>query len=79
MDTISTKWAPIVVSSLVILVFGVAFCLLAFKVLPDNQSVHDLLIAMFAQVQAVVCYWLGSSAGSKAKDAIIAKSPPVVQ
>lgn len=77
MDTISTKWAPITVSVLVILVFAIAFVLLAYKVLPESQSVHDLLIGMFAQVQAVVCYWLGSSAGSKAKDVIIANSPPV--
>jgi hypothetical protein len=77
MQSFSGKWAPIVVSALVIVIFGFALALLAFRLVPDATSMHDVLVALLAQVQAVISYWLGSSAGSKSKDAIIAQSPPV--
>jgi len=77
MQSFSSKWAPITVSVLVIIIFGIALCMLAFRLVPDATSMHDVLVALLAQVQAVISYWLGSSAGSKAKDAIIAQSPPV--
>lgn len=72
MHAMSTKWGPIVVSVLVIIMFGFAFGSLAFRLLPDSGSVHDLLVALLAQVQAVISFWLGSSAGSKAKDDMVA-------
>jgi len=77
MNTISTKWGPIIISALVVVIFGLVFSFVALKFVDDSSGIKDLLIGLFAQVQAVISYWLGSSAGSKAKDAIIAASPAV--
>lgn len=78
MNSLSTKWGPITVSVLVILVFLTVFTFLAFRLVPDGETVKQLLVGLLTQVQAVISYWLGSSAGSKAKDQVIsdqAKSP----
>lgn len=72
MQSMSSKWGPITVSALVILVFLAVFSFLAFKLVPDSETVKQLLVGLLTQVQAVISYWLGSSAGSKAKDAVIA-------
>lgn len=72
MHEMSTRWGPIVVTILVIVMFGLAMSMIAFRLVPDASSIHDILIALLAQVQAVVSFWLGSSSGSKAKDSIIA-------
>lgn len=76
MDSVSTKWGPIVVSALVIAIFGMVFSFVALRILDNSDGIKDLLVGLFAQVQAVISYWLGSSAGSKAKDKIIAASGP---
>lgn len=68
---------PVIVSALVIIIFGLVFSMVALKFVDNSDGIKDLLIGLFAQVQAVISYWLGSSAGSKAKDSIIAASPPV--
>lgn len=72
MNSISAKWGPIAVSVLVVIVFGMVFSFVALKLVDNSDGIKDLLIGLFAQVQAVISYWLGSSAGSKAKDQIIA-------
>lgn len=72
MNTVSAKWGPIAVSVLVLVIFAIVFASVALKYFDNTDSIKDLLVGMFAQVQAVISYWLGSSAGSKAKDQVIA-------
>lgn len=45
------KWAPITVSILVIVVFGLALTLMAFRLVPDAASMHDVLVALLPPVQ----------------------------
>lgn len=77
MNPISSKWGPILVSVLVFVIFVVVLVVISLKVLPDSGSISTLIIGLYGEVRGVISYWLGSSASSKAKDEIIARSAPV--
>lgn len=71
-DTISTKWGPIVVSVVTMVVFLAA---IVVAWLTKDSSLPVLLGMAGTNAGTAVGYWLGSSAGSKAKDAKIGVSP----
>lgn len=61
----SIAWAPVIVSTLVVVGFlGLTFGLL-FKSIPDSQVAMVLYGALSAGFTQVLNYWLGSSVGSK--------------
>jgi len=81
--------APIAVSILVLLMFGTALGLAMTKSLPAGSEplLNVLLGTLTAMASQVVNFWMGSSAGSRDKDAVIAaaktlapdpKAPPVL-
>lgn len=59
------SWAPVVVSSLVVIGFLALTIGLLFKAVPDSQVAMVLYGALSAGFTQVLNYWLGSSAGSK--------------
>jgi hypothetical protein len=77
MSPLVSKWGPIIVSVLVFLVFVVVLVVISLKVLPDSGSISTLIVGLYGELRGVISYWLGSSASSKAKDDIIARSPAV--
>ncbi len=74
MHVMSTKWGPIVVSVLVAIIFGLVLFLLLTKAAPnaDSDLMKILIGGLSAKFGDVVSFWLGSSAGSKAKDDAVA-------
>lgn len=79
MQLLSTKWGPIVVSVLVALIFGLVMFLLLTKSVPnaDSDLMKILAGGLSAKFGDMVSFWLGSSAGSKAKDDIVASAAPI--
>ena len=77
MHVLSTKWGPIVASVLVGLVFFGALLLLIERLIPDNSFFETVTGALLTEFTGMCRFWLGSSAGSKAKDDIVARSPPI--
>lgn len=71
--TVST-WGQISVSSIALLTF--AGCLIVSFLLKDSQMELLVVGAAVANATTVVNYWLGSSSGSKGKDATIAAQKP---
>lgn len=70
------RWiAPIVVSILVVLMFGAVLGLILSHPLTMDQTTFAILNLLLGTLAAgfttVVQYWLGSSSGSKAKDATV--------
>lgn len=67
-------WAPVVISSLVIIGYFVVIYVLFAKPLGKvDDNLRDIMLFMLGALQTafvqVIQYWLGSSAGSAAKDA----------
>ena len=71
--------APVVVSILVLLIFGSALVLAFFHTIPQgSETLLNVLIGGLGTSFAnVVAFWTGSSAGSRAKDALLAAMPPL--
>jgi len=68
-------WAKPAVSILTLVIFT-ALVVVAF-ISKDQTSFNLLCGAAIAMAQSVVGYYLGSSAGSAAKTALLAAAPPV--
>jgi hypothetical protein len=70
-------WGAVVVSVLVMVAYGVALWISMKVELPTSQkdNVAGLLWTLNTLAVAVVSYWVGSSAGSFRKDALIGKGP----
>ena len=68
-------WGAPVVSIIVLITFGTVMALALFRSLPPNAEpiLNVLLGTLGAMATSVVSYWVGSSAGSAAKDARLAK------
>lgn len=66
-------WGAPLVSLTVVAIFGAVMALVLFRPLPagSEQPVNILLGILGAAFGAVVSYWVGSSAGSRDKDATI--------
>jgi hypothetical protein len=67
---------PVLVSAIVVLGFFIVLILwLVSKAseIPPSEGLSIMLGAMSAGFTTVVSYWVGSSAGSKSKDATIEK------
>lgn len=66
-------WGAPVVSVVVLLTFGVVLALVLTKSIPPGQetTVSLMLGALTTMATAVVSYWVGSSAGSAAKDKLL--------
>lgn len=63
-------WGAPVVSALVLLAFGVALYGIVAREIPEGSRELALLLlgGLLGMAQAVVAYWVGSSAGSARKD-----------
>lgn len=74
MQNLSAKYAPIAVSVIVSVNFGLVVYVLLTRAVPNADS--DLIKIMIGVLSAkfgdVVNFWIGSSSGSKAKDEIVA-------
>lgn len=68
-DTVAERWTPLAVSVQVQIVF-VAALIIAW--VTKSQALDLLLGGALTNATTVVNYWLGSSSGSKGKDALIA-------
>jgi hypothetical protein len=64
-------WGAPVISTLVVAGFLAMVAALLFRTIPDTAVTNILLGTLAAAFVQVVNYWLGSSAGSKAKDITI--------
>ena len=64
-------WGAPLVSAVVTAGFLLLAVLMVFRAVPDTQAFNLIIGAMIAAFTQVVAYWLGSSAGSKAKDQTI--------
>ncbi len=68
----------VLVSCLVFLVFGLQIYLVMMRQISMDQATHDVVMLIVGVVVAkfgtVVDFWLGSSAGSREKDAALADS-----
>ncbi|SRR5216683_7147778 len=75
MQSINGKYAPIVVSIIVTVTFGVVLYLLLTKTVAnaDSDLMKILTGGLSAKFSDIVSFWTGSSAGSKAKDEIISQ------
>ena len=73
MHIMSTKWGPVAISLLVVITFGIVLFLLLTRVIANaDSSLMTMVIGgLAAKFHDVVSFWLGSSAGSKAKDDIV--------
>lgn len=67
-------WGAPVVSLLVLVTFGLVLGLVLTRSIPEGQetTVSIMLGALTTMATAVVSYWVGSSAGSAAKDKLLA-------
>lgn len=74
----SAQWGAPVVSILVLATFGtVMFLALDHQLPPGNETMLNMLMgSLAAMASSVVAYWVGSSAGSQAKNALLANSVP---
>ncbi|NUB05807.1 hypothetical protein FW320_06405 [Azospirillum sp. Vi22] len=69
------SWGAPVVSVIVLLAFGYVLQLVLTQSIPPGQetTVSIMLGALTTMASAVVSYWVGSSAGSAAKDKLLRK------
>ena len=74
----SVQWAAPVVSVVVLASFGLALYLVLTKALPaGSESTANLILgSLAAMATSVVAFWVGSSAGSQRKDAMLYNSTP---
>ena len=73
-----SDYGAIVVSGLVVVFFGLAMVVWMFvPVQEQNQTMLNMLVgALTASFVQVIGYWVGSSAGSKAKDDLLLAATP---
>ena len=66
--------APVVISIIVLLIFGIALVLVFTRGLPVGSESIVLMVtgALTSMTGTVLTYWMGSSASSRDKDATIA-------
>lgn len=67
------QWAPVLVSSIVLVSFAaVVWLVLTQEIPPRSEALANVLMGTLgAMASAVVSYWVGSSAGSAAKNALL--------
>jgi len=76
-DTINT-WGRVVVSAVIVLSFLLTLALVMTKAVAESQTTGYMVNTLGTLTAAVVYYWVGSSAGSTAKDAKMATMTPPV-
>lgn len=73
-DIVNT-YGRIVVSAVIVLAFMVTLVLVLTKAVQESTTSIGMLNTLGTLASAVVYYWIGSSAGSTAKDAKMASAP----
>ena len=69
-------WGRVVVSGVVVFAFLLSLGLVLFHAVQETQTTGYMVNTLGTLATAVVMYWVGSSAGSTAKDAKIATMTP---
>ncbi len=74
----AVQWAPVVVSFIVLVTFGVVMWAALTRTLPaGSETVLNMLLGtLAAMATATVSYWVGSSAGSAQKTDLLYRSTP---
>lgn len=74
----SIAWGAPIVSALVLLAFGLALYGIVAREIPEGSREMALLLlgGLLGMAQAVVAYWVGSSAGSARKDEALRRALP---
>jgi hypothetical protein len=74
----SVAWAPVIVSAVVLVTFGVVMWAALTRQLPSGSEtiLNMLLGTLAAMASSVVGYWVGSSAGSAQKTQLLYQSQP---
>ncbi len=72
------RWAPVVVSAVVLATFGLVMVLALTRALPPgSETVLSMLLGtLAAMATSVVSYWVGSSSGSARKTDLLFRSAP---
>lgn len=70
----AVQWAPVTISAVVLITYGLVLYLTLTRSLPaGNEALLNVIVGtLTAMSTAVVSYWVGSSAGSAAKNALLA-------
>ncbi len=71
-------WAPVAVSVVVLLTFGIVMWAALTRVLPaGSETILNMLLGtLAAMATSVVSYWVGSSSGSDRKTELLYRSTP---
>ena len=74
----AVQWAPVVISTVVLLTFGTVMWLALTHALPaGSETILNMLLGtLAAMATSVVAYWVGSSAGSATKTEMLYRSNP---
>ena len=68
----SLAWAPVIISTIIVVGFLALTTLILFHGAPDNQITMVLFGSLATAFGQVNSFWLGSSSGSRSKDSAIA-------
>jgi hypothetical protein len=74
-------WGTVVVSAIVVLGFFITLTMLVFRALPEgtNEQMLNIVVgALTAGFATVISFWLGSSQGSRTKDAASLQAQSIV-
>ena len=74
----AVQWAPVLISTVVLLTFGTVMWLALTHALPvGSETILNMLLGtLAAMATSVVAYWVGSSAGSATKTDMLYRSNP---
>lgn len=72
MKSLPENFGAFVISVIVVGIFGAVLCYTMIHGAKDDPTLQSLIGALTTAFSMVVGYWIGSSSGSKQKDALLA-------